>query len=257
MPIYTIFVVYLGQIFRCKTVFQPTIGIRARLIGSCSIIFDACICEHLSYGCYFFIYSGWMWWFLIVNCKVLLIFFLVSFLFFIRSNLYTQILNGYRFFMYFFLFFFFNPTVYFFFSGEEHVIYKQHHHYLDAHGHAWWHCEDTLYSQPWRRDHGNSCVGTKPAVARLSWEKTSSLRPHLASRRPGAAGARGHAWPRAGQGSWAFSARASALSAVRHLGRAHRGPAMAATAAPSSFSSVKKKGFPIGPVNFFLKMVFF
>ena len=78
MPIYTIFVVYLGQIFRCKTVFILQL-VPERLIGSCSIIFDVCICGHLHYGCYYF-YSWWMnVMILIVNCMVPLDFILVSF----------------------------------------------------------------------------------------------------------------------------------------------------------------------------------
>ena len=70
MLIYTIFVVYLGQIFRCKTVFIQQL-VPKRLIGSYSIIFNVCICGHLFYGRYFFLFMiDECDDFFIINCMV-------------------------------------------------------------------------------------------------------------------------------------------------------------------------------------------
>ena len=157
--------------------------------------------------------------------------FILVIFFFIRSNLYTQILNGNRFFMYFFFLFLYSYCD-FFFPGEEHVICEQHHHYLDAHECAWRHCEDTLYSQTWRRDHGHNRVRTETAAAHWSREETSS---------------RGRAWPLAGQWPWATGARASTLIAVRRSGRAHGAVLWRRRVFQLGRGQVQE----IGPVNFF------
>ena len=109
----------------------------------------------------------------------------------------------------------------------------------------------------WLPSYAVQC-GWDEAVAGSQGHETSW--PHLALSRLGVAGARGHPWPRVGQGPRASGEGGLALSAVRRLGRALGAATMATAALPSS-SSVKKKGSfmgrrqaqEIGPVNFFKK----
>ena len=53
MPIHTILLYTWVKSFAANLFFIQKL-VPERLIGSCSIIFDECMCGHLHYGCYFF-----------------------------------------------------------------------------------------------------------------------------------------------------------------------------------------------------------